>query len=304
MIYDVIVVGAGPAGISASIYATSRGLNTLVLEKNQVGGTIRPVSTVTHYSGIQESETGKSFSQRLNNQAINSGANIRFEEVVSIELDKEIKEITTGDNKYQAKAIIIAGGTTPKHIGIPGEEEFIGKGISYCLSDNIEMYRDREVFVVGGADGAIKEALFLSKIASKVTIIHFEEKLGAIAEFTSKVYKTSNITVKLNSRLTAVKGSESIEELEITDVNTGKSEAINSRNSFVFIYAGSTPNSELYPLLNKEKGYIVVNSQMETNIPGVYAVGDISTKQVRQIATAVSDGAIAGIRVAAYIKEL
>lgn len=302
MVYDVIIIGAGPAGISASIYAASRGLNTLILEKEQVGGTIRKVSSVTHYSGITENETGKTFAHRMYNQAVDSGVAIKFEEVTSINLEGEIKELVTNKGLYKAKSVVLANGTTPKHLGIPGEKELKGKGVAYHLEEEFNIYKDKEVFVVGGADGALKEALFLSKIAKQVTIIHFEEKLGAIKEFTWKAEKTSNMKILLHSRLTKIKGSMNIEELEITDVNTGETEVIKALNSNVFIYAGSTPNSEMYPSVNKENGYIVVNDKMQTNIPGVYAVGDLCKKQVRQIATAVSDGAIAGIGAAAYIR--
>lgn len=302
MVYDVIIIGAGPAGISASIYAASRGLRTLLLEKEQVGGTIHSVSSVTHYSGITENETGRTFAARMQKQAADAGVIIKFEEVTTINLEEEIKELVTNKGSYQAKSVILANGTTPKLLGIPGEQKLIGKGVGYCLSEDLNMYKEKEIFVVGGGDGALKEALFLSKLAKQVTLIHFEDKLGAIAEFTAKAEKTSNMKIRLHSRLTRVNGSMNIETLEITDINTGEAEVVEALNGYVLIYAGSTPNSEMYPSVSREDGYIVVNERMETNIPGVYAVGDLCKKQVRQIATAVSDGAIAGIQVAAYIR--
>ncbi|WP_088186691.1 FAD-dependent oxidoreductase [Desulfosporosinus sp. FKA] len=301
MIYDLIIIGAGPAGISASIYAVSRGLQTLVIEKNQVGGTIRQVSNVTHYSGITENETGKTFATRMYNQAIKAGVVFKFEEVTAVNFEAEIKEIETNKSIYQTKSVIIANGTTPRSLGIPGEQEFIGKGVAYNLSDDLSLYKEKEIFVVGGSDGALKEALFLSTLAKQVNLIHFEEKLGAVVEFTSKAENNLNMKIRLHSRLTNIRGSMSIEKLEITDINTNETEIIEAANSYVFIYAGSTPNSLMYSTVNKENGYIVANESMQTNIPGVYAVGDICKKQVRQIATAVSDGAIAGIQVASYL---
>ncbi|AFM40831.1 thioredoxin reductase [Desulfosporosinus acidiphilus SJ4] len=302
MVYDLIIIGAGPAGISASIYAVSRGVKTLILEKRQVGGVIRQVSNVTHYSGIIENETGKTFATKIYNQALDAGVVIKFEEVTAVNLEAEIKEVETKKSTYQTKTVIIANGTTPRHLGIPGEQELIGKGVDYYLSDDLSKYKGKEIFVVGGSDGALKEALFLSKLAKQVTVIHFEEKLGAVVEFTSKAEKTSNLKIRLHTRLTNIKGSTGIETLEITDVNTNETEVMEAPNSFVFIYAGSTPNSAMYSSLENENGYIIANEKMQTKIPGVYAVGDICKKEVRQIATAVSDGAIAGIQAAAYLR--
>lgn len=303
MIYDVIIIGAGPAGISASIYAASRGLSTLVLEKKQVGGVIRNVSQVTHYSGVVEGETGKSFATKLKNQAVGSGVIIKYEKVKEVEIEADIKQVVTDSNTYKGKVLIIANGTTPNHLNIPGEDKFNGNGVYYSLSDDLDQYTDKEVFVVGGSDGAIKEALFLSTLAKTVTVIHFEEKLGAIEEFKSKVESEENIKIYLHSRLTKINGENNIHTIEITDINSGESRVIEAANSMVFIYAGSSPNSEIFEGINKENNYIVVNGQMESNIPGVYAIGDIVKKGVRQIATAVSDGAIAAIGAATYLNS-
>lgn len=303
MTYDVIIIGGGPAGISAGIYAASRGMKTLILEKSQVGGTIRTVSNVTHYSGVAENETGKTFSERLKNQALGAGVMIKQEEVTSVNLDGVTKDVKTHLANYHAKALIIANGTTPRHLGIPGEEKLFENGVDYHLSDQTEIYRDKDIYIVGGSDGALKEALFLSKLAKQVTLIHFEDKLGAIAEFTKKAENTDNLTILLHSKLTKIEGDNQIEALEITDINSEQINRIQAPNSYVFIYAGSTPNTDLYPTLSTDNGYITVNGLMQTNKKGVYAAGDICQKQVRQIATAVSDGAIAGIQAAAYVHK-
>lgn len=304
MLYDVIIIGGGPAGISASIYAVSRGLKTLVLEKEAVGGIIKNVSTVTHYSGIVENETGTTFASRLKKQAQDSGVEIRIEDVTSLSLEKSMKQVVTNHNAYEAKAIILANGTSPRHLNIPGEETFQGSCVHYNLANEGKPYEGKEVYVVGGSDGALKEALFLTNIASKVTLIHFEDQLGAISEFVEKAKVNPKLSISLHSRLTKIHGTDHVTKLDITDVHTNKVETIDANDCGIYLFAGSTPNTSLCEAVTLEEGFIVTNDLMETNLPGVFAAGDIRKKAVRQIATAVSDGAIAGIRAAAYVKAL
>lgn len=294
--YDIIIIGAGPAGISAAIYAVSRGKHTLVIEKNKVGGTIAHISTVTHYSGIIEHETGDSFSNRLKAQAINAGVTIVSETVTEVTLTGTTKTVTTDSNTYQAKKVILANGSTPRKLGIPGELDFQGHGIGLNAVEHGAIYAGKDVYVIGGADGAIKEALYLAKIARKVTIIHFESKLSAIPEFMKQLDSLENVEILTDSRLTAVYGKTEVDQLEICNTRTGLTTTIDSPGCGIFVYAGSIPNTSLYHDLTLKDGYIVVNDKMETSIPGVYAAGDICVKQVRQIATAVADGAIAGIQ--------
>lgn len=303
MKYDLIVIGAGPSGISASVYAKSRGLNVLIIEKTKVGGIIGNVSTVTHYSGIIENETGKSFAARLEEQALNAGVKIVYETAVKVSVKDNIKEVTTDNNTYQADALIIANGSTPKKLNIPGEKELAGHGIGLNAARDGENYRDKNIYVIGGADGAIKEAIYLSQFAKKLTIIHFENKLSAVDEFMSKIKTLNNVELKLENRLTKVCGKDHVESLELTNVSTGEKEVINDDGCGIFIYAGTVPNTELYSNLELENGFIKVNEKMETNIKGVFACGDIRVKQVRQVATAVSDGAIAAINAFSYIKS-
>lgn len=296
--YDIIIIGAGPAGISAGIYAVSRGKKTLILEKNTVGGLIGKVSTVTHYAGIIDGETGVTFAERLKNQANNAGVEILNENVTGVELKEKVKKVHTDKGTYLAEKVILANGTSPRRLGIEGENELFGKGIGMNAAKDGAKYKGKNIYVVGGADGAIKEALYLSQFAEKVTIIHFEDKLGCIAEFKEKVNKTPNITLRLGSRLHAVYGVEKVESLEISDEKTGAIETIEDSGCGIFVYAGTVPNTELYTDLKLENGFIPVNENMETELNGVYAVGDIRCKQVRQVATAVSDGTIAAIHAA------
>lgn len=298
IMYDIIIIGAGPAGISAGIYAVSRGKKTLVIEKAAVGGTLGKVSSVTHYSGLMAEETGATFSKRLKEQAINAGVEICCEEATGVSLTGDIKTVTTDQAIYSAPKIILANGSTPRKLGIPGEQELSGKGIGTNAVKDGSSFKGKNIYVVGGADGAVKEALYLAGFARKLTIIHFEEQLGCIAEFKKKIAETDNIEVRLLSRLNAVHGTEQIQSLDIKNEADGSIETIEDPGCGVFIYAGASPNTELYTELALEDGYIPVGEKMETAIPGVYAAGDIRVKQVRQAATAVADGAIAAINAA------
>lgn len=296
--YDIVIIGAGPAGASAAIYAVSRGKKTLVIEKNRVGGLIGKVSTVTHYAAVMENETGETFSKRLDQQLKNAGVEVMNAEVNNVELKGEVKLVYTDHGLVKGKKLILANGTSPRRLGIPGETELTGKGMAMNAAGDGKTYQDRHVYVVGGADGAVKEALYLAKYASKVTIIHFEEKLGCIAEFREKVSRTPNIELRLNSRLHAVYGVEQVESLEISDEKTGAIETIEDPGCGIFVYAGTVPNTALYQELELQDGFIPVDEHMETTIRGVYAVGDIRVKDVRQVATAVADGTIAAVHAA------
>lgn len=297
-IYDIIIIGGGPAGISAGIYAVSRGKNVVVIEKEKVGGLIGSVSTVTHYAGIMEGETGSTFAARLEKQAKNAGVSIVYETVQKVSLKGEYKTVVTDKGTYQAQKVILANGTTPRKLGIPGEDKLVGRGIGRNAAREGANFSGKHIYVVGGADGAVKEALYLAQFAEQLTIIHFEEKLGCISEFLRKVEQTPNIEVKTGTRLWGVYGSRQIESLEIKDEDTGAITRIEDPGCGVFIYAGSTPNTQLYHELKLENGYIPVDSAMRTEIPGVYAAGDICVKTIRQVATAVADGAAAAIHAA------
>lgn len=298
MMYDVVIIGAGPAGISAGIYAISRGKKVLIIEKNIVGGLIGKVSTVTHYAGIMSEETGISFAERLKKQAENAGIDIIYDEVKRVELQGKTKKIYTDDKVFSAKKVVLANGTRPRKLEITGETKLAGKGMGMNAQKDGVKYKGKNIYVVGGADGAVKEALYLSQYAEQVTIIHFEESLGCISEFKEKVGRTSNIVLRLESRLHGVYGVDKVELLEISDEKTGAIETIADPGCGIFVYAGTVPNTELYPELQLENGFIPVDENMETEIAGVYAVGDIRVKQVRQVSTAVADGTIAGVHLA------
>lgn len=293
--YDIIIIGGGPAGVSAGIYAASRGKKTLLIEKKRIGGIIGNVSTVTHYTAIMQPETGESFATRMWNQIKNCGVEIINEEVVSTSLKGDVKSVTTDKNTYSAKKVVIAAGSTPRKLDIEGEKPLDGKYIYLNAAKDGERFKGKNIYVVGGADGAIKEALYLSQFAKTLTVIHFEEKLGCIPEFGEKVKSSSNIKVMLNSRLTKVSGIDCLETLEITSEIDGSKQVISDKGAGIFVYAGTVPNTSAFGELELKDGFIPVNAKCETAIEGVYAAGDICFKQVRQVATAVADGAVAAI---------
>lgn len=296
--YDILIIGAGPAGISAGIYAVSRGKKTLVLEQAQVGGIIGKVSTVTHYTALQAQETGATFAARMKEQAQAVGVEIAYETVTGVELTGDVKTVHTDKGTHQARRVILANGGTPRKLGIPGEIELAGKGMGLNAPRDGAAYAGKNIYVVGGADGAVKEALYLASFARQLTIIHFEDQLGCIPEFRNKIAAADNIKLCLGSRLHAVHGTDQVERLEIISEHDGTVQTIEDPGCGIFVYAGVTPNTQLYTELDLQDGYIVTNDKMETSVPGVYAAGDIRAKQVRQVATAVSDGAIAAINAA------
>ncbi len=294
--YDMIIIGAGPAGISAAIYGKSRGRKVLVLEKDQVGGLIGTVSTVTHYTAVLKEESGKTFAGRMKEQAINAGVEIRYERVTEVKLIGERKKAVTEKGSYEGRTVILANGGSGRMLGIPGEHL---KGVHLNAPKDGPDYKGKNIYVIGGADGAVKEAIYLAEIAKRVTIVCLEDELACIQEFKDKTAARQNIEIVPHTSLTAVYGDKRAGELEFTDNKTGEKRVVKDAECGVFVYAGIVPNTQIYTELRLEGGYIPVDEWMQTEIPGVFAAGDICVKGVRQVATAVADGAIAGIRAAA-----
>lgn len=299
--FDLIVIGAGPAGVSAAVYARSRGLKVLVLEGCAVGGLIGRVSTVTHYAGVTEGESGAAFARRLASQLESTGALVKNEQVVGVCLEGREKCVTTENGIYKAYAVVLAAGTTPRALGIPGEQELAGRGIGLNAARDAERFRGRNCWVIGGSDGAVKEAVWLTGFAKKVTVVHFEDRLGAVCQFTDLLKTKNNAEVLTGTRLAAVRGRDRVEVLELADEKNGRIRQVEDDGCGIFVYAGAVPNTALFGGLRQENGYLCVGGRMETSVPGVYAAGDIVAKQVRQVATAVSDGAVAAINACAYL---
>ena len=299
--FDVIVIGGGPAGLTAGIYSTRAGLKTLLLEKSILGGQVSKTSSIENYPGFPEGVEGVTLIERMVEQAKKFNVEIAIEEADNIRLNGNTKILKTKKQEYQAKAIIIATGAKLKELGVPGEIELLGKGVSYCAVCDGPLFRNRLVAVVGGGDSALSEAIYLSKLAKKVCLIHRRDEFRAARSIQDKVLATKNIEVMLNTIIKEIKGKIKIESITISDRTTNKDNEL--KLDGLFIYVGATPNTDFLKGLvtRNEEGYIITNENLETNVPGIFAAGDVRNKTLRQISTAVGDGALAAIMTERYL---
>ncbi|NLY77488.1 MAG: thioredoxin-disulfide reductase [Tissierellia bacterium] len=307
-IYDVIIIGEGPAGLSAGLYAARSRLKTLILEKEKAGGQIVSTDEVANYPGSIENATGPSLVKRMLDQAKEFGAEIKLDTVKEVELDGKIKIIRGEKEEYQAKTVIVATGAKPRKIGCPGEIELTGRGVSYCATCDAAFFEDLEVFVVGGGDSAVEEALYLTKFARKVTIIHRRDELRAAKSIQEKAFENEKVHFMWDSVVTEIKGDGIVESMVVKNVKTGEETEIfadEEDGTFgIFVFVGLVPTTELFEgKLEMENGYIITDEDMKTNIPGVFAAGDCRKKSLRQVVTAAADGAIAAVQAEKYINE-
>lgn len=308
-IYDVIIIGSGPAGLSAAIYSARARLKTLILERSKVGGQIVITDEVANYPGSVEHATGPSLIARMEEQVESFGAERKKDNIKEVDFTEKIKKLKGEKEEYYAKSIIIASGANPRKIGCPGENELIGKGVSYCATCDAEFFEDLEVFIVGGGDSAIEEAIYLTKFAKKVTIVHRRDELRAAKSIQEKAFKNPKIEIKWNSVITEIKGDGIVQSAVFKDTKTGElSEyfADEEDGTFgIFVFVGYLPTNQLVKEIVdiSEAGYIVTNDKMETNIDGVFAAGDIREKPLRQVVTAAADGAIAAVQAEKYIEN-
>ncbi|MGL6199013.1 MAG: thioredoxin-disulfide reductase [Lachnospiraceae bacterium] len=308
-IYDVIILGAGPAGLAAGLYAGRSRLSTLIIEKGQDGGQIAITDEIENYPGqIAEGESGASLVGRMTQQAEKFGAERVTDVVNSVDLSGDIKKVISAKAEYQGKTVISATGAFPRPIGCKGEKEFMGKGVSYCATCDANFFEDFEVFVVGGGDAAVEEALYLTKFARKVTIIHRRDELRAAKSIQEKAFANPKVEFFWDSVVEELHGDEILSGMTVKNVKTGETrlvEADEEDGMFgVFGFIGMVPNSSLYEgVLEMENGYIKTDENMKTNIPGVFAAGDIRVKTLRQVVTAAADGAIAAVQAEKYINE-
>ncbi len=303
--YDVIIIGGGPAGLTASIYTSRAKLKTLILEKMIPGGQVTTTHLVENYPGFPEPINGFLLMSHFQKQAQNFGAEIVIsKEVTSIEKEDKIFKIKTPDNEYKAKAVLIATGAKYKTLGIPGEEKFKGRGVSYCATCDGAFFKDKEVAVIGGGNSALEEALFLTKFVKKVYLIHRRFQFRADKILQDRVKENEKIEPILNYVPVSVNGTDEVESITIEERDTKERKEIKVDGVFFFI--GLSPNSEfLKDFVKKdENGYIIVNENLETNVEGCFAAGDVIKKKVRQIATAVGDGATAGVNIREYLENL
>ncbi|NLW18370.1 MAG: thioredoxin-disulfide reductase [Candidatus Cloacimonetes bacterium] len=303
MKYDVMIIGGGPAGLSAAIYAARGGLKTGLFEKGIIGGQITVTNDVENYPGFPEPLSGFELTERMRQQAEIYKAKFIDEEVTAIGMEGLCKIIETSENTYRTKSLIICTGAHPRLLNVPGEERFTGRGVSYCATCDGALYRDKVVAVVGGGDSAVEEALFLTRFAKKVYIIHRRDELRAQKIIQERALKNPKVEMVWDTVVQKIHGTEQLENLELYNRRTEKVSFLPVDG--VFIYVGILPNNELLEsrLELDSSGFVLTNENMHTNVPGIYAAGDIRHTPLRQVVTATSDGAIAAYSAEKWIME-
>lgn len=299
--YDLIIIGAGPAGLAAAIYAKRAMLNALLIEKNYMGGgQIINTYEVDNYPGLP-GINGFDLGQKMSEHADKFEIEKVSSDVISLDVTSDIKKVVTEDGSYEGKALIIATGNSPAKLNIPGEEELTGMGVSYCATCDGAFFRNKVTCVVGGGDVALEDAIFLARGCSKVYLIHRRDEFRAAAVLQDEVKKTDNIEIIYDSVVTQINGDDMVESAVVKNVKTGE-ETVLPVNG-VFLAVGNNPNGSFIPadIDTNEKGYIIAGEDCITSIPGVYAAGDIRAKKLRQVVTAVADGANAVYSVQEYL---
>jgi thioredoxin reductase (NADPH) len=301
---DLIIIGAAPAGLTAGLYAARARLKIVLLERLSPGGQIITTDMVENYPGFPDGISGFELVDRMRHQAERFGLEILIQEVRQLILSREKKVVITDSSKYEAKALILACGATPSKIGIKGEESLTGKGVSYCATCDGPFFRDQEVAVIGGGDTAVEEALFLTKFASKVHLIHRRDELRATKLLRERAANSEKINLIWDTIPTRIKGQTAVEGIDLKNVKTGGESYLPVEGVFIFI--GYSPNNEIVKgqLELDEQGFVLTNADMETSVPGVFAAGDIRSKLLRQVATAVGEGATAAFAAERYIEGL
>ena len=308
-IYDVIIIGAGPAGLSAALYTGRAKLKTLVLEGSKVGGQIAITSEVDNYPGSMPDTTGPTLTARMVEQAKQFGAEMVPDSAVGTDFKREIKIVKGEKDEYKGRSVIIATGANPRKIGCPGEVELTGKGVSYCATCDADFFQDLEVFVVGGGDTAVEEAIYLTKFARKVTIVHRRDELRAAKYLQEKAFENPKIDVMWNSVIVDIKGDGIVESAVFHNKETGETTEIKAPEDDgtfgIFVLAGYVPVTKVFQgcIDTDETGYIIADSRMQTNVEGVFAAGDVRVKTLRQVVTATADGAIAAVEAEKYLEK-
>ncbi len=303
-IYDCIIIGGGPAGLSAGLYAARAKMDTIIIEKEKYGGQIATTEEVDNYPGVEENITGPALVKRMKEQAETFGATFLKEEIIDVDFNSQIKIVKGSKNTYHGKTVIVATGAAPKLGGFKNEMELRGKGVSYCATCDADFFTDLEVAVIGGGDSAISEAIYLTKFAEKVTVIHRRNELRAAKSIQDKAFNNPKINFIWNSVVDAAIGSNVLEGLEIKNINNGSTSEYKTDGVFVFV--GLVPFSKVFDgkLAMSDGKYIITDQEMNTDISGVFAAGDVREKSLRQVITAASDGAIAAISAEQYLASI
>ncbi len=306
-VYDVIIIGAGPAGLSAGLYAGRSLLKTLIIEKITEGGQIVSSSIIENYPGSIEDESGFSLIERMVNQVKSFNTEIVKDNIIEIDLSSNIKKIKCLKETYYAESIILALGASPRKIGCKGEEDYIGKGVSFCATCDGAFFRGLDIYVIGGGDSAVEEALFLTKFGKKVTIVHRRDTLRATKNLQRRAFNHEKIDFIWDSVVEEVKG-DGLEAngLVLRNIKTGELTEIKASEEDkaigIFVFIGLDPNTGiLEDKIDMKNGYVIGDEDMKTNIEGVFVAGDCKYKSIRQVVTAVSDGAIAAINAEKFL---
>jgi len=301
--YDIIIVGGGPGGLTAGMYGARSALKTLIIERYLPGGQVANTELIEDYPGF-ESISGQELATRMSEHAKKFGAEIISEDVSEVYCENSDRIVVTDQEKYKALAVIIATGGQPRKLGVPGEEQFAGRGVSYCAICDGPFFKDQVIAVVGGGDAAVEEANFLTKYGSEVYIIHRRDELRAQKIIQERAFKNQKIEFAWDSVVEKIDGKQKVESLTLKNKKTG--EVSQLEVGAVFIFVGFVPNSGLVreKLNLNPNGYILTNQRMETNIPGIYAIGDVRAQLCRQVTNAVGDGTTAAVAADKYIESL
>ncbi|UCH44027.1 MAG: thioredoxin-disulfide reductase [Nitrospiraceae bacterium] len=302
--YDVIIIGGGPAGLTAGLYSGRAKLKSLIIEKGLTGGLVTTTEWVENYPGFEEGILGAELAQKMEKQATRFGAEIKQGAVTGIAVNEKIKKVLLEDgSEIESRSIILATGAHPRYLKVPGEDEFRGRGVSYCATCDGAFFRGETIAVVGGGDSAVQEAIFLTKFAEKVYIIHRRDTLRAEKILQERAFNNPKIEMVWDSVVEKIEGENGVSKLHVKNVKSEEMSAIDVQG--VFIYIGYNPNTEfLAGLANLDgENYLVTDANMNTSSTGIYAAGDVRAKPLKQIATAVGDGAIAAMAAEKYIEE-
>lgn len=301
--YDLVIIGAGPAGLTAGLYAARARMNVLLLEKAVPGGQIIVTDWIENYPGFPEGISGFDLAEKMKKHAEELGLEIETAEVQSLNLTADTKEIVLKSRTIKAKSLIIASGASPRKLGI-GEDKYMGKGISFCATCDGPFFRDKTVVAIGGGDTAVQESIFLTKFAKKVYLVHRRDELRAAKILQERAFANDKIEMVWDTVATGVNGFFGIEGVNVKNVKTNEESTIKAEGCFIWV--GILPNTEFVKgaVATDDGGFIIADANMQTNIPGVFAAGDVRDTPLRQVSTAVGDGAIAAVSAEHYIESL
>ena len=302
-IYDAVILGGGPAGYTAALYCARAGLDTVVLEKLSAGGQMAMTEQIDNYPGFEEGVDGFTLADKMQNQAERFGAETRLEEVLSVSLEGPIKEVTTDSGVVKGKTIIIATGANPRKMGVDKEDAMIGRGVGYCAACDGMFYTGKTVAVIGGGNTAAADAMLLSRICERVHVVHRRDSLRATKIYHEPLMKTENVEFHWDSKVVEILEDGKVTGITLENLKTGEKSKVDV--SGIFVSIGRVPATELFKDVLKldESGYIIADETTRTNIPGVFAIGDVRRKALRQVVTAVADGAVASHYADEYLAE-